>query len=184
VVPLEEVRRAHELSETEPARGKLVLVNKSNQRSPDTVSTDTELRQANIALAERVIKTCGNLRPRDVERDFAEDAVLALPYAPAGTPREIAGRTAIIDYISLLADYIPQGIFVDHRFDTLAEDPGHVIAWYTASTQLLTTGRDYANTYVTEIEIRDRKVTRYTEYFDPINWLVAQGGEITAPPGG
>jgi uncharacterized protein len=164
--------------------GKVVLAHKSNQRSPNTVTTDTELRQANIALAERVIKTCGNLRPRDVERDFAEDAVLALPYAPAGTPREIAGRTAIIDYISLLADYIPQGIFVDHRFDTLAKDPGHVIAWYAASTQLLTTGREYANTYVTEIEIRDGKVTRYTEYFDPINWLVAQGGEITAPPGG
>ena len=146
------------------------------------MSTDTELRQANVALAARVITTCGNLRPRDVQSEFAEDAVLALPYAPAGTPREIVGRTAIIDYISLLAHHIPPGIFVDHRFDTLASDPGHVIAWYAATTQLLTTGRDYTNTYVTEIEIRDRKVKRYTEYFDPINWLVAQGGEISAPP--
>ena len=145
---------------------------------------DTELRRANVALAERVIKTCGSLRPRDVESEFAEDAVLALPYAPAGTPREVVGRSAIIDYISLLGDYIPPSIFVDHRFDTLASDPGHVIAWYSASTQLLTTGRDYENTYVTEIEIRDGKVTRYCEFFDPINWLTAQGGEITSPPAG
>jgi hypothetical protein len=144
---------------------------------------DSELRHANIALAERVIKTCGSLRPQDVKAEFADDAVLELPYAPAGTPREIVGRDAVIDYISLLADYIPPSIFVGHQFDTLASDPGHVIAWYSANTQLLTTGRDYANTYLTEIKIRDGKVTLYKEFFDPINWLVAQGGEIKPPSG-
>jgi uncharacterized protein len=145
------------------------------------MATEVELRRANVALAERVIKTCGNLSPLDVKDEFAEDAVLALPYAPAGTPREIAGREAIMDYISLLADYIPPGVFTDHRFDTLASDPGHVIAWYSAKTKLVTTGRDYENTYVTEIEIRDGKVTRYAEFFDPINWIVAQGGQVQAP---
>lgn len=139
------------------------------------------LREANIALAERVIKTCGNLRPQDVREDFAEDAVLSLPYAPAGTPKIVTGRDDVISYINLLADYIKPGIFEGHVFDTLAGDPGTVVAQYSASTTLLTTGQPYENTYVTLITIRDGKVTRYEEFFDPINWLVAQGGAVQTP---
>jgi ketosteroid isomerase-like protein len=141
---------------------------------------DIGLRKANLALAERVIRTCGELRPADVRNDFADDAVLSLPYAPEGTPREVTGREAIIDYIGLLRDYIPAGIFVGHTFDTLAGDPNQVVARYSASTELLTTGNAYENTYVTLIDIRDGKVTRYTEFFDPINWIVAQGGKVEA----
>jgi hypothetical protein len=138
-------------------------------------------REANIALAARVITTCGNLQAHTVREDFAEDAVLALPYAPAGTPKETVGRDNIIDYVSLLGDYIPSGVFADHTYDTLADDPDTVVARYTASTVLRTTGLPYENTYVTLITIRDGKVTRYEEFFNPINWLVAQGGQVTSP---
>jgi ketosteroid isomerase-like protein len=145
------------------------------------VSTDLALRALNLALAERVVKTCGNLRAKDVRDDFAEDAVLALPYAHGGTPREVVGRDAIIDYIGLLGDHFPQGIFFGHTFDTMADDPNEVIARYSANTQLLSNGEPYENTYVTLIEVRDGKVVRYTEYFDPIKWIVAQGGVVEAP---
>ena len=150
----------------------------STRHAEVVMGADQQLRQGNIALAERVIRTCGALRAEEVRDDFAEDAVLALPYAPSGTLREVAGRDAIIDYIGLLRDYIPAGIFREHRFDTLAADPNEVIARYSARTELLTTGRPYENTYVTLIQIGDGKVTRYTEYFDPINWIVAQGGKV------
>jgi ketosteroid isomerase-like protein len=139
-----------------------------------------KLREANIALAERVIRTCGNLRPHDVREDFAENAVLALPYAPEGTPKETVGRDRVVAYISLLSNYIEPGIFVDHEFDTLANDPGVVVARYSASTKLLTTGRSYENTYITLVTVRDAKVVRYEEFFDPINWLTAQGGRVQA----
>jgi hypothetical protein len=145
------------------------------------VSTHTTLRALNLALAERVVKTCGNLRAKEVREDFAEDAVLALPYAHAGTPREVVGRDAIIDYIGLLGDHFSQGIFFGHTFDTMADNPNEVIARYSASTELLSTGRRYENTYVTLIEVREGKVVRYTEYFDPINWIMAQGGSVEAP---
>ena len=140
-----------------------------------------ELRAANLVLAERVIRTCGDLRPEDVRDDFAEDAVLELPYAPAGTPREVRGREAIIGYIELLRAFIPPGIFVAHSFDTLAADPNQVVARYAASTELKTTGKPYENTYITLIEIQRGKVARYTEFFDPINWVVAQGGIVQLP---
>ena len=140
-----------------------------------------DLRAANIALAERVITTCGNLRPQEVREDFAEDAVLALPYAPAGTPKETVGRDQIVAYISLLGNYIEPGIFADHAFDTLAGDPGVVVARYSASTRLLTTGSPYENTYITLVTVRDGKVARYEEFFDPINWLIAQGGVVESP---
>jgi uncharacterized protein len=129
----------------------------------------------------RVITTCGNLRPQEVREDFAEDAVLALLYAPAGTPKETVGRDQIVAYISLLGNYIKSGIFADHAFDTLAGDPGVVVARYPASTRLLTTRSPYENTYVTLVTVRDGKVARYEEFFDPINWLIAQGGVVESP---
>lgn len=144
------------------------------------MNTDSTLRAQNLALAERVVKTCGNLRAEEVREDFADDAVLALPYAHGATPREIVGRDAIIDYIGLLGDHFRQGIFTGHAFDTLADNPNEVIARYTASTDLLSSGNPYENSYVTLIEVRDGKVVRYTEYFDPINWIVAQGGSVEA----
>jgi ketosteroid isomerase-like protein len=147
----------------------------------ETTMSNDDLRVANIALAERVITTCGNLRPHEVREDFAEDAVLALPYAPAGTPKETVGRDQIVAYVSLLGNYIEPGIFVDHVFDTLAGDPGVVVARYSASTKLLTTGRLYENNYITLVTVRDGKVTRYEEFFDPINWLLAQGGVVESP---
>jgi len=143
-----------------------------------------DLRAKNIAIAERVVRTCGNLRPEDVREDFSEDAVLALPYAPAGTPKETVGRDEVVRYIAQLRDYIPPGIFVDHDFDTLAGDPTLVVARYSATTELLTTGLPYENTYVTLITVRDGKVTRYEEFFNPINWLVAQGGSMSPAPAG
>jgi ketosteroid isomerase-like protein len=145
------------------------------------VSTDRTLRALNLALAERVVKTCGNLRAEEVRDEFAEDAVLALPYAHGGTPREVVGRDAIIDYIGLLGDHFRQGIFFAHTFDTMADDPNEVIARYSANTELLSNGSPYENSYVTLIEVHDGKVVRYTEYFDPINWIVAQGGSVEAP---
>jgi len=119
-----------------------------------------------------------------VREDFSEDAVLALPYAPAGTPKETVGRDEVVRYIAQLRDYIPPGIFVDHDFDTLAGDPTLVVARYSATTELLTTGLPYENTYVTLITVRDGKVTRYEEFFNPINWLVAQGGSMSPAPAG
>jgi uncharacterized protein len=148
----------------------------------DVSVLNDELRAKNIAIAERVVRTCGNLRPEDVREDFSEDAVLALPYAPVGTPKETVGRDEVVRYIAQLRDYIPAGIFVDHDFDTLAGDPTLVVARYSATTNLLTTGRPYENTYVTLITVRDGKVTRYEEFFNPINWLVAQGGSMSTAP--
>ena len=153
----------------------------SNRTGMETNMSNDDLRAANIALAERVITTCGNLRPQEVREDFAEDAVLALPYAPAGTPKETVGRDQIVAYVSLLGNYIEPGIFVDHAFDTLAGDPGVVVARYSASTRLLTTGSPYENTYITLVTVRDGKVARYEEFFDPINWLIAQGGVVESP---
>ena len=47
---------------------------------------EKELRAANLALAERVIRTCGDLRPEDVRDDLAEDAVLDEVQARIGAP--------------------------------------------------------------------------------------------------
>ena len=140
-----------------------------------------DLRAQNIEIARRVITTCGNLEPELIREDFSEDVVLALPYAPAGTPKEVAGRENVIAYIQLLADYLPAGVFTGHSFQTLHEDPGIVMSLYSATTEVLTTGLPYSNSYVTFITVRDGLVTRYEEFFDPLNWLLAQGAKVTLP---
>jgi uncharacterized protein len=138
-----------------------------------TARNDATLREANIAVAERVLRACGDLQAASVRDDFAPDAVFALPYAPPGTPRETVGRDAIVAFVTMLGDFFPPGAFTGHTFDTLAGDPGQVIARYAVRTTLLTTGKPYENTYITLLAIRDGQVARLTEFFDPLSWLTA-----------
>lgn len=78
-------------------------------------------------------------------------------------------------------DYLPPGVVTGHSFDTMHDDPGVVMALYSADTDVLTTGFPYSNDYVPFVTVREGLVTRHEEFFDPLNWLVAQGATVMVP---
>jgi ketosteroid isomerase-like protein len=80
----------------------------------------------------------------------------------------------------------PEGLmepmrFAGYRVDALDGRPGELVAEYTSDTRVLTTDRPYRNTYISRFSIRDGRIVRLAEYFDPIELVVALGGDVTMP---
>ncbi|MFF0823135.1 nuclear transport factor 2 family protein [Micromonospora haikouensis] len=97
---------------------------------------------------------------------FADDAVLELPFAPAGQPDRVAGRAALHDY---LIGY-PQLLDVREITDVTVHetaDPTVVVAEFTASGVVVATGRPYQLRYIAVLTIRDGRIVRYRDYWNP-----------------
>ncbi|MEX5717043.1 nuclear transport factor 2 family protein [Geodermatophilus maliterrae] len=137
--------------------------------------TDPEGRAVVVAYLDAV----GRLDLPAIEATFADDVELVLPYAPPGFPKVSRGRAeAMKVYPEGLMDPMD---FADHRIDALADRPGEWVAEYTSNTRVLTTGRPYRNTYISRFSVRDGRITRLAEFFDPIVLVTALGGEVSMP---
>ncbi|GGD06507.1 nuclear transport factor 2 family protein [Nocardioides daphniae] len=123
----------------------------------------------------------GTLAVDDVAPLFHEEGRLVLPYAPAGVPEEVAGRTAIHDYFSALPQMVGALNFSGYRIRA-TEVPGEYVVRYTSDATMRATGASYRNTYITTVTVTDGKIAELTEFFDPIRLVEALGGKVL-PPG-
>jgi uncharacterized protein len=128
------------------------------------------------AVVEAYLDAVGRLDLPAVEATFADDVELVLPHAPPGFPEVSRGRAAAMEVY-------PEGLmdpmrFSDHRIDALEGRPGEWVAEYTSDTRVLTTGRPYRNTCISRFSIRDGRITRLAEFFDPIVLVTALGLEV------
>ncbi|NEM05691.1 nuclear transport factor 2 family protein [Geodermatophilus normandii] len=128
------------------------------------------------AVVEAYLDAVGRLDLPAIEATFADDVELVLPYAPPGFPKVSRGRAAAMEVY-------PEGLmdpmdFSDYRIDALEGRPGEWVAEYTSNTRVLTTGRPYRNTYISRFSIRNGRITRLAEFFDPIVLVTALGLEV------
>ena len=92
--------------------------------------TDSELRQANLAVVRRYIDAI-NAWDFDTKRALlAEDAVFEMPYAPDGFQRRIVGRDNIIAFVETIPAIIDAENLHDVRVETFHSDPGEIVAEY------------------------------------------------------
>jgi ketosteroid isomerase-like protein len=136
--------------------------------------TEPDGRDVVVAYLDAV----GRLDLPAIEATFADDVELVLPYAPPGFPKVSHGRAEAMQVY-------PEGVmepmrFADYRIDALEGRPGEFVAEYTSDTTVLTTGRPYRNTYISRFSVRDGRITRLAEFFDPIVLVTALGGEVAA----
>ena len=94
---------------------------------------------------------------------FAPDGVLEFPYAPAGVPRVVKGRDALVEHMS----HFPETFdvkFVDLVFhDTV--DPSLVIAEFRSTGTALPTGKPYEQTCVSVVRTDDDAlIMHYLDY--------------------
>ncbi|MDG4837892.1 nuclear transport factor 2 family protein [Micromonospora sp. WMMD967] len=108
---------------------------------------------------------------------FAEDAVLELPFAPPGQPRRVVGRTELHDY---LIDYPALLDVREIRDRTVHEtrDPEVIVVEFVASGHVVATGRPYELQYIAVLTIRDGRLLRYRDYWDPIAAQELLGGGL------
>jgi ketosteroid isomerase-like protein len=106
---------------------------------------------------------------------LAEDVVVEYVVTVPDYPRRVVGRKAVAD---LYRGYGDTGIVL-HSADELAvhwdREASVAVLEYAVHGQVTPTGRAYDNHFVSVITIKDRKITRWRDYLDPIAVFDALG---------
>jgi ketosteroid isomerase-like protein len=105
---------------------------------------------------------------------LAEDAVFEFVISVPGYPRRVVGRQAVADLYRGYGD-----VMVLHSADGLAvhRDPetSVVVLEYAVHGRAVHTGRAYDNHFVSVITVKDRRVTHWRDYLDPVAVFEAIG---------
>ncbi len=107
---------------------------------------------------------------------FAEDAVFELPYAPSNYPQQLEGKAAIWEYVK---DY-PKRIDLQGFTEVVEHptiDPAVLVVEAQVEGRVVATGRPYRVRYVWVITVKDGKIVRQRDYWNPLAVLEALGGE-------
>jgi uncharacterized protein len=105
---------------------------------------------------------------------LAEDVVFEYVISVPGYPRRVEGRRGIVELYSDYGDYMTMRsadnlrVYRDREADV-------VILEYEVHGEAVQTGRPYDNRFVSIITIKDRKVTRWRDYLDPVAVFDATG---------
>ena len=105
---------------------------------------------------------------------LADDVVVEYVISVPGYPSRVEGRQAVIDLYSGYDDYMTV-----HAADNLRvyRDPeaSVVVLEYEVHGESVLTGRPYNNHFASIITVKDRKVTHWRDYLDPIAVFDASG---------
>ena len=109
---------------------------------------------------------------------LADDVVFEYVVSEPGYPRRVEGRQNVIDLYSSYDDYMTV-----HTADSLRvyRDPeaSVVVIEYEVHGESVQTGRPYNNRFVSIVTVKDRKVTHWRDYLDPIAVFDAAGWPST-----
>ncbi|MGA5315277.1 nuclear transport factor 2 family protein [Streptomyces pseudogriseolus] len=105
---------------------------------------------------------------------FTEDGVLEFPYAPPGYPTRLQERDELRAHMAAF----PKAFRVEMKDVRIHEtvDPTLVIAELRCEGVALETGRPYDQTYISVVETRDGRISRYVDYWNPLVAMEALGG--------
>ena len=139
---------------------------------------DAELRERNIGIVNRYIDAINRSDLETQRQLFAEDAIFEMPYAPAGLERRFVGRHEILAFLETVPTLTDAENLHDIRLETYHSDPGQIVAEYRSDMVIKPTNAPYRNEYVSRFTVRDGRITRFAEYYDPIRLVVALGGSV------
>jgi ketosteroid isomerase-like protein len=108
---------------------------------------------------------------------FTDDAVTEFVITVPGYPRRVEGRDALAELYRGYGDTIvldsADGLAVHHDRETSV-----VVLEYAGHGRVVSTGQLYNNRFVSVITIRDRKITHWRDYLDPLAVLDALGTAV------
>lgn len=139
--------------------------------------SDADLRDENVATVRRYIDAINRWDFDTKQELLAEDAVFEMPFAPEGFQRRFVGRDEILAFVRTIPALIDSENLHAVTIETYASDPGELLAEYRSEMVINTTGATYRNEYLSRFTVREGKITRFAEYYDPIRLVVALGGD-------
>jgi len=95
------------------------------------------------------------------------DIVLEFPFAPAGLPRRVEGKTAVAEYLHATPGQVHfDEVRVLHTHQAL--DPETAVVEWTATGHVKATGEPYEMSYAVVITLVDGLMAVYREYWNPL----------------
>jgi ketosteroid isomerase-like protein len=133
------------------------------------------VRDESVAVVRRVLELAGAMDVETLAELLADDIVMELPYAPAGYAARHDGKTAVMRFQRAAArEFSSFSMVVDRVLATT--EPRVVVAEHHSDGVAARTGRRYQNRYATIFELdADRRIRRWTEYYDPAAVIAAFG---------
>jgi ketosteroid isomerase-like protein len=104
-----------------------------------------------------------------------ENVVLEFPFAPAGSPTLLEGRTAAYEYLRGYPDLIDVQRITSLRIHS-TDDPDVAVADWSVTGRVLTNGNPYEMSYATFVTFKDGLIVKYREYWDPMAFTTALSG--------
>jgi ketosteroid isomerase-like protein len=105
---------------------------------------------------------------------LADDVVFEYVISVPGYPKRVEGRHGVIDLYSDYGDYMTM-----HTADNLRayrdQEACVAVLEYEVHGESVQTGRPYDNRFVSIITIKNRKVTHWRDYLDPVAVFNASG---------
>ena len=137
-----------------------------------STSEPVNAKLSDVEIVEQALRAMGELDIETLRSLMADDLVLELPFRSGGFPTTLVGPDAhgFMRLVKRLFDRMDFYDVVVH-----GQLPSGVIAAEYKSNGLTKTGRAYPNVYAAFLEVRDGKVTRWREYFNPDVVTAAMG---------
>jgi len=105
---------------------------------------------------------------------FADDGVLEFPFPLPGFPERIEGKAALYEYMKIFPTQLKVEFSEPVFYETA--DPALVIAEFTSEGTALMTGKKFRQRYLSILWIKDGKITRYRDFWNPWVIIEAIGG--------
>ncbi len=105
---------------------------------------------------------------------LADDVVFEFIITVPDYPQRIEGRDSLVE---LYRGY-QNAFFLDRCFDLRSHraDDSTVTLEYGSEGRAVATGRPYSNRYISVVTIKDRKITHWRDYLDPLRVVAALAG--------
>ncbi|MEM7084045.1 MAG: nuclear transport factor 2 family protein [Pseudomonadota bacterium] len=106
---------------------------------------------------------------------WAEDAVQHMPYSPAGHPKRVTGKPALVELYKQWPATSGDAKFTRALVIHSMQDPQLVFAEFNGEVEIIPTGRLYQQTYGGLFHVVDGKIQLFREYYDPAPFAWAFG---------
>jgi ketosteroid isomerase-like protein len=136
---------------------------------------DDERRVATQTLMGAYMTLLSQRRYEEWIELWADDGIMEYPYAPAGRRRTYHGKADILAYIKHASGRVAADA-VEHMRVFPMQDPDIAVLEMTIKGRAITSDTPYNQSFVIFFELRDGKLRRHREYWNPLVTMDAMGG--------
>ena len=123
-----------------------------------------ERRDANL---DQIRAYFGLIATGDVDalaQHWHEDIVFEAPFSFTGKPSRTVGKQAVYDRLSTSYGLVSMAFHISEIYELT--DPDRFLVEYDSDGNMLGSGEQYQNSYITLVEMRDGLISRFREFYD------------------